>query len=566
MSSRIEPTLPTQRSRFGALGGAVTITIASVALQATIVDRAFVSMDEGHLVATAQRLLRGDLLYRDIHTGIFPGIYYLTALLFELFGHDVIVTRWAQVVVNSSIALTLWLVGLRMLRPRWAALAPLLYLSLIPVGFPGLTMLNYSTVSMAFGLAALLFLLRYLEGARARDAVWAGVWLACCALSKQNFGALAGLALLIGFLWGRRDSLLAGRSALAGLAPVVLGGGAVTLLGAAWFLATGTLPDLIDSTFTQLLSTQLESFDHPIPAIFDALPLDDGLFTFLYSPPALFGYLIHGEKILGQPVSPLMRGTAIRLSYGLPLAALILAPVVLWRNRARDTGGERRASRMVAVFAGLLFLGIFPSAIWSHLAFTLPPILLVMVWIADRLDRELMGSHAVAARWWRGLAGVSVLAFVLVALRIPDDIRRWNPVPLALPRASVYVAPDQAALYQGASAFLEQCAEAGEPVFVAPTLPLLYFVTNRPNPTRYDLTIPGDVQGDRIIRDLEASQTRCVVYDPVMYLEFPPFEQIFPELAGYLEQHGYDERFLNIAPPFYPTTGRYDGVLWDDGP
>jgi hypothetical protein len=32
--------------------------------------------------------------------------------------------------------------------------------------------------------------------------------------------------------------------------------------------------------------------------------------------------------------------------------------------------------------------------------------------------------------------------------------------------------------------------------------------------------------------------------------------------AGYMEQHGYDQRLLNIAPPFYPTTGRYEGVWW----
>ena len=70
-------------------------------------------MDEGHLVATAQRLLDGDLLYRDIQTGIFPGVYYLAALLFEMFGMDVLVTRWAQVVVNTVIAVSLWFVALK---------------------------------------------------------------------------------------------------------------------------------------------------------------------------------------------------------------------------------------------------------------------------------------------------------------------------------------------------------------------------------------------------------------------------------------------------------------------
>jgi hypothetical protein len=43
----------------------------------------------------------GKLLYRDLHTGIFPGIYHFTTLLFNLFGNDLIVTRWAEVIVMA---------------------------------------------------------------------------------------------------------------------------------------------------------------------------------------------------------------------------------------------------------------------------------------------------------------------------------------------------------------------------------------------------------------------------------------------------------------------------------
>ena len=32
--------------------------------------------------------------------------------------------------------------------------------------------------------------------------------------------------------------------------------------------------------------------------------------------------------------------------------------------------------------------------------------------------------------------------------------------------------------------------------------------------------------------------------------------------ACYAEQHGFDQRLLNISPPYYPTTGRYEGVYW----
>jgi len=525
---------PVSYSRLVVWSGVLGLALASLLVQFLVVDRSFVPMDEGHLVATAHRLLMGDLLYRDAHTGMFPGIYYLAAALFEIFGPDVIVTRWAQLVVNTLIAVCLWWIGLRLMRPRWAVFAPILFIAVIPVSFPVLTMLNYSTVSLFFGLAALLFMLRYLERADRFDAIGAGVALAFCAITKQNFGFLVGLALFVGFLFTRLDSPLRKRSAIAGLLPVVVSGACVTLVVAAYFLATGTFSDLFNATFTQLLSTQTESYYHPIPPILGPHPENDGLFTFLYSPPALFSYLVRGEPILGTPIAPWFRETAIRLTYGVPMAALLVAPFVLWVTRRTDRVDERRSSRVVVVFACIFFPGIFPSAIWSHLAFVLAPVLLVLAWIGDRAERGLAGQSQPVARAWWAFGAVVVLLLVFSGLRIPDDIRRWNNVQLGLPRASLYLNPNLAALYQGGARFLGECADPGEPVFVAPALPLLYFVTDRPNPTRYDLTIPGDVHGDRIIKGLSESQTRCVIYDPVMYFQFPPFEELFPEVSEFL--------------------------------
>jgi hypothetical protein len=82
--------------------------------------------------------------------------------------------------------------------------------------------------------------------------------------------------------------------------------------------------------------------------------------------------------------------------------------------------------------------------------------------------------------------------------------------------------------------FLERCAP-GEPVFAAPDLPVLYFLSARPNPTRFDLVIPGNVSGAEIVASLEGTGVRCVVYNPRMYLQFQPFAELFPEVAAYLE-------------------------------
>ncbi len=68
-------------------------------------------------------------------------------------------------------------------------------------------------------------------------------------------------------------------------------------------------------------------------------------------------------------------------------------------------------------------------------------------------------------------------------------------------------------------------------------MPLVYFLADRPNPTPFDLVIPGKVEGPLIVERLEATQTRCVVYGPQIYLQFAPFEQLFPEVAELLRTH-----------------------------
>ena len=114
---------------------------------------------------------------------------------------------------------------------------------------------------------------------------------------------------------------------------------------------------------------------------------------------------------------------------------------------------------------------------------------------------------------------------------------RWNPIPLEFERAHLKVSRRIAGLFLGAHQFVTECAEEGEPIFVAPDIPAVYFVSDRTNPSPYDLTIPGNVDGHLIMARLEATATKCIVYNPQMYPEFPPFRQLFPQLARYLAQN-----------------------------
>lgn len=513
----------------------LAIFAAAVASQLATFDRSIVPMDEGHLAALAMGLQDGKLLYRDLHTGIFPGIYHITALLFSVFGNDLIVTRCAEVVVNSTIATCLWLAGTRMMLRGWALLAPLLYIALVPVSFPVLAMFNYSSLAVGLAMTSLYLLLRYQDEGEIKVAIALGTTLALTVFCKQNFGAFAFVALLGSLLLNMRDSDLPERSWYSTLMPIAVAGIAVTLGFTGYFVLTGTLSDFVHATVIQIGSDQIESFNNPIPPILGAHPAADSRFTFLYLPPYVFNKLIHGEAILGSPVGEALRGAAIRLSYGIPVAAL-LASAVVWFFGVRSTSARaRRGVRTCVAFAVIFFLGIFPSAVWSHLAFVMPPVLLLIGLIASRCDDFLRARTAPGATGLRAVVATLVGCALALSVLASLDVARWHSTHLDLAHASLRVTPGQAELYQGAVAFVQECAAPDDSIFVAPYMPIVYFLTDRSNVSHYDLTIPGNVDGRRIVNSLETAKTRCVVYNPVMYPEFAPFAELFPELSDYLQ-------------------------------
>jgi len=372
---------------------------------------------------------------------------------------------------------------------------------------------------------------------------------------KQNLGVLAGLAVLVGLLLGRGRPALAERRLHRELLPFALGGAALVIPALVAFGVSGGLPALVGATLVSIGRSQLDAFGDPLPPIFGAHP-EDARFVFLYTPSALFNYLVRGEQLLGVGISPGVRGAAIRLAYGGALAAGAAAALV---GGPRGGAAGRDALRAGVVFGALLFLGIFPSAIWSHLAFVAAPVRLVLVGVLDRTDRALAGRSAIAAWLWRGAwCGVALVAAVAAA-RISADEMRWYPLPLGIARGSLRLAPEQRGLLRGATRFLSQCAPPGEPVFAAPDLPVLYFLAERSNPTRFDLVIPGNVSGAEIVAALERTRTRCVVYNPGMYLQFRPFAELLPEVAEYLASE------FRSAASFRAGESAWQGLVRRDG-
>ena len=525
-----------EKGRAKELWTGVALLVISGVVQWPLFDRMIIPMDEGHLAATAQWMLDGQRLYADLHTGIFPGIYLLTTGLFALFGNDLLVTRWVAAAINIVVIFSLWRIGRRIVSPTWAIVPSLLHLGLIAFAFPVLSMFNYSTTALAFSLLALLFLLRYLEHGRLIDGLALGFWVAAATLTKQNFGALTFLSLWIGLMWGRRESALAGRSWTQTLQPIVSAGLGLSGAVLIWMLWSGILPAFIDRTIVSLGGSQLQHFDNPIPPLFSAHPAESR-FTFLYTPPALFDALVHGQPFLGLEVNETLRSAVIRITYGAPILVLMASVLLLARDANQQRGLPTVEMRSVILFAGFFSLGIFPSAIWSHLAFVLPAVFLLAVLLADRMTRWLRRQNASRSLGvWAFLLMMSGAILIAATVQRSLHVTRWNDQALNLERAHLKVSERDQALLVGAINFIEDCAKPGEAVVALPDIPVVWFLADRANASRFDLAIPGAVDEIEIVQGLRLTPIRCLVINPSMYPEFPPFKQLYPRLAATIEQ------------------------------
>ena len=536
---------PAQRSWVQRAAATFAVFAFAALAQLPLVDAGHIALDEGQLTMIGSRLAEGQVLYRDVYTGIFPGIYWIVEALFRVFGVDVLVTRYAQLVFNALLVAAVWRTTLRLASPVAAWMAVLATTALIYLSFPGLTFLAYSTVSLLCAMEAGLAASDYATTGRRRDGVRCGLLLAAAVLVKQNYGALALLSIAAGLLWSRSRGPLRERSLPGAAAPVVLSGLAAATLAGLYLLVTGAFPAFWEATVLTLFKSQLTAFNQPMPPVFGEHTFHDGIFVFLYTPGILFCYLLIGMPIASRSAFLDVISLAVRFGYGAAWLALFSAPVVLWvrLHREKQTAlvSGPSPARILVPLGFAMFFGIFPSAIWSHLAAVIPaqtPLLAALFddglragWnLALGLDERRRRAAALA------FAGLSTLVVVAACAKMADDIRGWNPNAFEVPHANLRVSDRDKLMFGEALAFLRECARNDETVFVAPDMPILYVASGKKNPTPYDLIIPGDVRDDVIVQSIEAAGTRCVVYAGMMYPQFQPFPVLFPNTYGLLRQ------------------------------
>ena len=184
---------PEQTRRPELLKDTVT-AIAVIAITASVYGQLFnresvLSYSIGYNLYSAERLLAGDVPYRDFHTLYPPATLYLNAALFKAFGVSLYTALFGVFVFKALTVLFIYLNGRALLPRRWAvAVAAVSLVWLRPNG-------PFKAVPMHYGALFLALAVWLLLRARwPRRYAWlfaAGCALGLLATFKHNIGAYA---------------------------------------------------------------------------------------------------------------------------------------------------------------------------------------------------------------------------------------------------------------------------------------------------------------------------------------------------------------------------------------
>jgi Dolichyl-phosphate-mannose-protein mannosyltransferase len=148
--------------------------------------------DEGYFLYLASRVHQGDLPYRDFDTYYTPGVFYLYATAYHLFGVSIMPVRVLMAAMRVICALLLYGLTRRVAPPPFAVLPFLVVAAVDPM--PVFPEPHPSWTAMMATLLTLEAIVRHAETGRLRWVVAAGAAAGLAYAFKQNAGAFAALA------------------------------------------------------------------------------------------------------------------------------------------------------------------------------------------------------------------------------------------------------------------------------------------------------------------------------------------------------------------------------------
>jgi hypothetical protein len=463
--------------RLAAAAGAFAIALAYACIKGVNLQ------DESWFLQVVNRVLSGEVLYRDVAFGATPLSVYASAALASVFGVEILVIKAVVSICFAISLLACWSIAHRLeFGPRRMAActaALLLYL------LPGISALAapYTPMAIAAMLVCFACALSAVAGSR-RALVLAAVAAAVCFASKQNMGVYALAALMAALVSGGRARscvramVVFALTTVVLLLPVMLGGGLAGLADYG-FAGKGAYVRLGHVSYAwQFIGILTTAGDIRSPRVL---------------------YWEH--------------------QFLLPIIALAVVAYAVLAKRRRDA-----QTITVLLFAGAGLASVFPRADWSHLTSANPFLIIAGAHVWPTLRASLTQR---AASFWIWLAGgwlsAGLTALVIAAvLQTHAPRQAWSTVQhfrgVMIERA---VLED----LESEVANLRDHAADGELFMVGPNAGFYYLLSGLRNPTPFDYpfaTTFGTAGEERTARAIREGAIKAACIDPSTPARFRP--------------------------------------------
>jgi len=456
----------------------------------------------GYNLYGAERVLEGEVPYRDFHTLYPPATVYVNAVLFRLFGTSLYVALLGVFIFKALTALGLYLCARRLMPVNWAAAAALSTIVwLRPNGPFKAVPMHYGSLFLAFSL---LFMLAYTKRRRVIHILGAGIMLGLVALFKHNIGAYALFGSLAVVLLepGHSRFKISLNTARSKDALVLLSGFALPIIPVlAYIEAQGAMAPMIESLLFgpgEFLLTRLAAT--PSPLIPGA-----GLILL-----ACCALLARGLRGKGRALPTLCSVGLVAFSAFALIASqtaidkvIFFAPVfvllgglsaIVFRDTATEPGelDGLRLGELIAVgtAAAAAFMESFPRFAREQAIGSMPFVILLLVCLLYSYRRAL-AKYLGDMRAARLALLILPLALFLIGARIfsgiyfEDGLRLRSPSMLTIERGrGVYFPEEKAREITGVVDYIQARVPPGGYFFAQSYAGASYlFLADRKNPS-----------------------------------------------------------------------------------
>ena len=467
----------------------ILVFLFSLAYLCAFVRYSSLEPDEGILLQGAQRILDGQIPYRDFFSFYTPGSFYLVAALFKVFGNSFVVARLSLAITGAVCSVMTYALARRASSRGFALLAAALATA-AGVAYRFLVLHNWYSTLLA--CLALYSAVRFLESRKPAWAFAAGSLCSLTSMLEQSKGAGLCFGLVLSFSALRifRKKPLFRKSELASLASGFLW---PLLLVFAYFGAQRSVGIMLEDWFWPL--RHYTSANH-VPYAYQNWS-DDARDLIFHTGP------VWARAIKTLAVSP---GVLVPV---LPLVAVGLFGYWLLQGQRGRVPVDRCDCYVVVcgTLSGLLVSVLIVRADVIHFMYLAPFWYVPLAWILDA--REFRSTTLRALRPFLVLFIGMTFGLMSVAI-LTTATGAHNRTGT---RHGVIVTGEQDTVL----AYVQNNTVPGEKILVYPYLPLYYYLTGTRSPASLDYFQPGmntPAQAQEIVSALESQNVNIVVFEP----------------------------------------------------